>query len=96
MTICWLALSNSGVEHVTRFPASDPSKAENFKTGINNNGLGIDSQGNVWVTNRFGTGPPGMAHLIDMGLHLKLEGIASASPAPGPWQWPRIGPARPY
>ncbi len=58
--------TNSGVEHVTRFPASDPSKAENFKTGINNNGLGIDSQGNVWVTNRFGTGPPGMAHLIEV------------------------------
>jgi hypothetical protein len=41
-------VSNSGTPHVTRFPASDPSKAENFKTGINNSGLGIDSQGNVW------------------------------------------------
>jgi hypothetical protein len=40
-------VSNSGVDHVTRFPAADPSKAENFKTGINNSGLGIDSQGNV-------------------------------------------------
>ncbi|HEX3450954.1 MAG TPA: hypothetical protein VHS97_22050, partial [Isosphaeraceae bacterium] len=39
-------VSNSGVDHVTRFPAADPSKAENFKTGINNSGLGIDSQGN--------------------------------------------------
>ena len=72
-------VSNSGVDHVTRFPASDPSKAENFKTGINNSGLGIDSQGNVWVTNRFGTGLLGMAHLIDMGVRLKLEGVASAS-----------------
>ena len=54
-------VSNSGVDHVTRFPASDPSKVENFKTGINNSGLGIDSQGNVWVTNRFGTGLRGMA-----------------------------------
>jgi hypothetical protein len=73
----WVA--SSGVEHVTRFPASDPSKVENFKTGINNSGLGIDSQGNVWVTNRFGTGLLGMAHLIDMGIRLKLEGVASAS-----------------
>jgi hypothetical protein len=73
----WVA--SSGVEHVTRFPASDPSKVENFKTGINNSGLGIDSQGNVWVTNRFGTGLLGMAHLIDMGVRLKLEGVASAS-----------------
>jgi hypothetical protein len=72
-------VSNSGVDHVTRFPAADPSKAENFKTGINNSGLAIDSQGNVWVTNRFGTGLLGMAHLIDMGVHLKLEGVASAS-----------------
>ena len=72
-------VSNSGVEHVTRFPASDPGKAETFKTGVNNSGLAIDSQGNVWVTNRFGTGLLGMAHLIDMGVHLKLEGVASAS-----------------
>ena len=72
-------VSNSGVDHVTRFPASDPSKAENFKTGINNSGLAIDSGGNVWVTNRFGTGLLGMAHLVDMGVHLKLEGVAAAS-----------------
>src|ERR1700685_2358853 len=73
----WVA--SSGIEHVTRFPASDPSKVENFKTGINNSGLGIDSQGNVWVTNRFGTGLLGMAHLIDMGIRLKFAGVASAS-----------------
>ena len=41
--------------HVTRFPASDPSKAEKFKTGCSGSGLGIDSQGNVWVTNRLGS-----------------------------------------
>jgi hypothetical protein len=33
-------------DKVTRFPAADPSKAENFKTGIINSGLNIDSQGN--------------------------------------------------
>ena len=73
----WVA--NSGVDHVTRFPASNPTKVENFKTGINNSGLGIDGQGNVWITNRFGTGLLGMAHLVDMGIHLKMEGVASAS-----------------
>ena len=72
-------VSNSGLPHVTRFPASDPSKAENFDTGINNSGLGIDSQGNVWVTNRFGTGVLGMAHMVDMGVRLKTEGVAAAS-----------------
>ena len=73
----WVA--NSGVDHVTRFPATDPSKVENFKTGINNSGLGIDSQGNVWITNRFGAGLLGMAHLVDMGIHLKTGGVESAS-----------------
>jgi hypothetical protein len=72
-------VSNSGVTHVTRFPAWDPSKVENFKTGINNSGMNIDSQGNVWVTNRFGTGVLGMAHLIDMGVRLKLDGVTAAS-----------------
>ena len=72
-------VSNSGVDHVTRFPATDPSKVENFKTGINNSGLAIDSRGDVWVTNRFGTGLLGMAHLVDMGIRLKLKGVASAS-----------------
>ena len=72
-------VSNSGVDHVTRFPATDPRKVENFKTGINNSGLAIDSRGNVWVTNRFGTGLLGMAHLVDMGIRLKLNGVASAS-----------------
>ena len=38
-------MSNSGVNHVTRFPASDPSKAENFKVGYNSSGLAIDSEG---------------------------------------------------
>jgi hypothetical protein len=72
-------VSNSGVDHVTRFPAADPSKVETFKTGINNSGLAIDSQGNVWVTNRFGTGLLGMAHLVEMGVRLKFEGVAAAS-----------------
>ena len=44
---------------VTRFPASDPSKVEQFKTGYSGSGLGIDSQGNVWVTNRLGNSDQG-------------------------------------
>ena len=71
-------VSNGG-DKVTRFPAADPSKVETFKTGINNSGLNIDSQGNVWVTNRFGTGLLGVAHLVDMAVRLKLEGVTSAA-----------------
>ena len=72
-------VSNSGVDHVTRFPASDPSKVENFKVGFNSSGLAIDSKGNVWVTERFGNGLLGMMHLIDMGVRLKLKGVTAAS-----------------
>jgi streptogramin lyase len=72
-------VSDSGTDHVTRFPASDPSKVETFKSGFSSSGLGIDSQGNVWVTNRFGSGLLGMAHLVDAGVRLKAEGVNSAS-----------------
>ena len=48
-------VTNAFGDHVTRFPASDPSKVEKFNTGWSGSGLGIDSQGNVWVTNRLGS-----------------------------------------
>lgn len=47
-------VSNALGGHVTRFPASNPSKVEKFSTGWSGSGLNIDSQGNVWVTNRLG------------------------------------------
>lgn len=72
-------VSNSGIDHVTRFPASDPSKVENFKTGVNNSGLAIDSRGDVWVTNRFGTGLVALAHFLNTGLRLKFKGVEAAS-----------------
>lgn len=65
--------------HVIRFPASDPSKAVKLDVRSNNSGLNIDSQGNVWVTNRFGSGLMGMAHMVDMAVHLKKSGLLSAS-----------------
>jgi len=73
----WVANSTTTV---TRFPASDPSKAENFKIGgYMNSGMNIDSQGNVWVTERFGHGLLGMAHLVDFAARLKTEGVNKAS-----------------
>ncbi len=73
----WVA--NSAIDHVTRFSAADPSKAENFKVGFDTSGLAIDSQGNVWVTERFGSGLLGMSHLVDFDARLKLEGVTKAS-----------------
>lgn len=71
-------VSDSSV-HVIRFPASDPSQAVKLDVRSNNSGLNIDSQGNVWVTNRFGAGLLGMAHMVDMAVHLKTGGVLSAS-----------------
>jgi DNA-binding beta-propeller fold protein YncE len=72
-------VSDGGIDHVTRFPASDPTHVETFKTGFSSSGLGIDSQGNVWVTNRLGNSLVGMAHLVDMGIRMKAEGVSTAS-----------------
>ena len=52
-------VSNGVGDFVTRFPATDPSKVETFKTGYSGSGLNIDSQGNVWVTNRLGSAERG-------------------------------------
>ena len=71
-------VTNAFGEHVTRFPAADPSKAEKFNSGSSPSGLGIDSQGNVWVTNRFGSGLMGKAHLVDLDAHAKIEGVVPA------------------
>ncbi len=65
--------------HVIRFPASDPTKVLKLDVRSNNSGLNIDSQGNVWVTNRFGPGLLGMAHMVDMAVHLKTGGVLSAA-----------------
>lgn len=59
---------------MTRFPASDPSKAEKFSTGWSGSGLGIDSQGNVWVTNRLGNSMRGGLVVADAILTLKTGG----------------------
>lgn len=71
-------VTNAGGEHVTRFPASDPTKSEKFKTGFSGSGLAIDSQGNVWVTNRLGNSAHGAEALLKVGAALKLGRNADA------------------
>jgi streptogramin lyase len=63
-------------DHVTRFPASDPSKTENFKTGWSGSGLGVDSQGNVWVSNRLGNSLRGALVVAEAIIALKTGGNA--------------------
>ncbi len=67
-------VTNAAAGHVTRFPASDPSKAEKFGTGWSGSGLGIDSQGNVWVTNRLGNSMRGGLVVADMLARAELGG----------------------
>jgi hypothetical protein len=67
-------VTNAFGKHVTRFPASDPTKVETFETGWSGSGLGIDSQGNVWVTNRLGNSMRGAFVVGDAILTLKTGG----------------------
>jgi hypothetical protein len=67
-------VTNPASDHVVRFPASDPSKVETFKVGYSPGGLAIDSRGNVWVTDHFGSGPRGLAKLIELALVQKAGG----------------------
>ena len=69
-------VSNGFAAHVTRFPASDPSKAEKFGTGWSPGGMAIDSQGNVWVTNHLGNGFGAAFDLVEDILVLKTGGNA--------------------
>jgi len=47
-------VTNSGADTVTRFPASDPGKAEQIKVGFGPRAIAIDSLGNAWVANTIG------------------------------------------
>ena len=47
----WVA--NSSGDTVTRFPANDPTKVENFRAGIGVRALALDSKGNVWVASNM-------------------------------------------
>ena len=67
-------VTNGAGAHVTRFPASDPRKAEKFSTGWSGSGLGIDSQGNAWVTNRLGNSMRGELTVADMIARLEFGG----------------------
>ena len=60
-------------DHVTRFPAVDPTKVETFKTGFSGSGLAIDSIGNVWITNKLGNSDRGRLKLVEMALAGKFN-----------------------
>ena len=47
-------VTNAGSNTVTRFPASDPGKAEQITVGYGPRAVAIDSLGNAWVANTVG------------------------------------------
>lgn len=85
-------VSNFVSDWVTRFPASDPSKAQTFKTGISPGGMAVDSQGNVWIASHFGTA---WRHWIGLGRAVVTKELggnwdpvlvhAMLAERPGPW-----------
>jgi hypothetical protein len=52
-------ISNSIGSSVIRIAVSDPTKVEKFQVGYGGSGLAIDSQGNVWHADRFGSSENG-------------------------------------
>jgi streptogramin lyase len=69
-------ITNSGSNTVTRFPASDPGKAEQIKVGYGPRAVAIDSYGNAWVANTIGH-PDTKEKLafIEEKLKSKVEGL---------------------
>jgi hypothetical protein len=49
-----ILVSNANSNTVTRFPSTDPSKAELIKVDYSPHAIAIDSQGNAWVVNTIG------------------------------------------
>ena len=69
-------VTNSGSDTVTRFPASDPGTAEQFKVGFAPRAIAIDSLGNAWVNNTVGhPDTREKLALIEEKLKSKVEGF---------------------
>ncbi len=66
-------VTNILADHVTRFPAADPSKVQTFSTGFSGSGLAVDSLGNVWITNKFGNSEFGRLALLKMAVAGKID-----------------------
>jgi len=73
-------VTNSGSNTVTRFPASDPGKAEQFEVGFAPRAVAIDSQGNAWVANTVGhPDTEEKLALIKVKLEARVENLVSSA-----------------
>jgi streptogramin lyase len=72
-------VTNSGGKTVTRFPASDPGKAEHFEVGFAPRAVAIDSRGNAWVANTVGhPGTQEKLAFVELKLKSWVEGLGSS------------------
>jgi len=73
-------VTNSGSDTVTRFPANDPGKAEQFKVGFAPRAIAIDSLGNAWINNTVGhPGTKEKLALVETALKSKAESLVENS-----------------
>ena len=72
-------VSNSIGSSIIRFPAADPGKVEKFEGGFSGSGMAIDSQGNVWRTDRFGSSENGRLKLVELMASYALRGEVPAT-----------------
>ena len=74
-----LWISNNIGSSVIRIDVSDPTKMEKFEVGYGGSGLAIDSQGNVWHADRFGSSENGRLKLIELMAAYAIRGEESAT-----------------
>jgi len=73
-------VTNGGSNTVTRFPASDPGKAEQIKVGYGPRAVAIDSLGNAWVANTIGhPDTREKLALVEDKLKSKVENLVDGS-----------------
>jgi hypothetical protein len=75
----YIWVSNSIGSSVIRFHVSDPTKVEKFDVGFSGSGMAIDSQGNVWHAERFGTSERGRLKIIEMMAAYVIKGEKAAT-----------------
>jgi streptogramin lyase len=72
-------VSNNIGSSVIRFHVSDPTKVEKFEAGFSGSGIAIDSQGNVWRADRFGSSERGRLKQVEMLAAFVAKGEKEAT-----------------
>ena len=72
-------VSNNIGSSVIRFKASDPSKMEKFEAGYGGSGVAIDSQGNLWHAERFGSSENGRLKMLELMADYASKGEKAAT-----------------